>query len=108
MEEVETKALTSRKEVRALVSTSFVDDTWVRTKTKEVKSFTDHVNAVDHNIKCIHVGNILAIARYYKRETNPRPPLIPWRDEGKEREEPHQEISEKVGFLRLGNTPTFK
>lgn len=61
---METKALTSRKEVRALVSTS-LDDTWVRTKTKEVKSFTDHVNAVDHNIKCIHVGNVLAIARYY-------------------------------------------
>lgn len=62
---METKFLTSQKEVRALVSTSFVDDTWVRTKTKEVKSFTDHVNAVDHKIKCIHVGNVLAIARYY-------------------------------------------
>lgn len=95
---METKALTSRKEVRALASTSFLDHTWVRTKTKELKSFTGHVNAVDHNIKGIHVGNVLAIACYY---TARRVGRYLGGMRARKGEEPHREISEKVGLSWL-------
>ena len=31
----------------------YVDDTWVKIRAREVEAFTEHINAVDNNIKSI-------------------------------------------------------
>ncbi|XP_047457867.1 uncharacterized protein LOC125018165, partial [Mugil cephalus] len=51
MEEVETRALDTFAGPTPTHWYRYVDDTWVKIKTKEVESFTKHINTVDSNIK---------------------------------------------------------
>ncbi|XP_033181822.1 uncharacterized protein LOC117152842, partial [Anabas testudineus] len=50
MEEVEKKALNSFPGTTPTHWFRYVDDTWVKIKTQELQSFTDHINSVDTNI----------------------------------------------------------
>ncbi|XP_023821902.1 uncharacterized protein LOC111949272, partial [Oryzias latipes] len=51
MEEVERRALDSFPGTTPSHWFRYVDDTWVKIKSQEVETFTDHINAVDKNIK---------------------------------------------------------
>ncbi|XP_050924570.1 uncharacterized protein LOC127140827 [Lates calcarifer] len=51
MEEVEGKALNSFEGTTPSHWFRYVDDTWVKIKTKEVQAFSKHINSVDSNIK---------------------------------------------------------
>lgn len=50
IEEVESRTLSSFKEIRPSHWYGYMDVTWVKIKTKEVEAFTKHLNSVD-NIK---------------------------------------------------------
>ncbi|XP_071344169.1 uncharacterized protein [Trachinotus anak] len=50
-EEVENRALNSFEGITPSHWFRYVDDTWVKIKTKEKQAFTEHINSVDQNIK---------------------------------------------------------
>lgn len=51
MEEVECRALNSFEGITPSHWFRYIDDTWVKIKTKEVQALTEHINSVDRNIK---------------------------------------------------------
>ena len=49
-EEVESKALNSDMRTTPSHWFRYVDDTWVKSQTKDIEIFTEHINSVDRNV----------------------------------------------------------
>ena len=92
----------------------YVDDTWVKTQTREVEAYT-HINAVDSNIKfswddvrgdsfpfldcAVHIEEDRSLnTEVYRKPTHTDQYLF----------DSHHPLEHKVGFLRILNHHTYK